>query len=343
MKIIVEEVVNGEKVLVPEVFLAYVRAADLTNDGALIVGGDVAIYSKENIENIGTIRADGTVDLKGENINNLGGRITGENVKLDADKNITNKGGNIRARVDVILKGENVINEANVKESQYKGLNKKTVGNAGSISAGQNLSINAEKDIINKGSVLAADKNLDLNAGRNVDIVTVANEKHVGVVCPGSSAEIHSVENQQSVLSGGNVNINAGSDVDIQGGLIAADKDTAVKAGGNVNINAVKDSYSEETQVGSRGGSNYYHDKVVDEKVKGTNIAGKEIYLSWQAVILTSRAAALPVRKARPALLQVVTSILPMRMNTTKSSTNPTRNPKVSCPPRLLIFMTTAM
>ena len=178
--------------------------------------------------------------------------------------------------MDAILKGENVINEANVKESQYKGLNQKNVGNAGSISAGQNLSINAEKDIVNKGSVLAADKNLDLNAGQNVDIVTVANEKHVGVVCPGSSAEIHSVENQQSVLTGGNVNINAGSDVNIQGGLIAADKDTAIQAGGNVNINAVKDSYSEETQVGSRGGSNYYHDKLVDEKVKGTNIAGKE-------------------------------------------------------------------
>ena len=273
---LVEENINGQKVLVPEVFLASVREADLTSDGALIVGGDVAIYSKEDIENIGTIKADGTVDLKGENINNLGGRITGENVKLDADKNITNKGGSIRARVDAILKGENVINEANVKESQYKGLNQKTVDNAGSISAGQNLSINAEKDIINKGSVLAADKNLDLNAGENVDIVTVANEKHVGVVCPGSSAEIHSVENQQSVLTGGNMNINAGRDVNIQGGLIAADKDVNLNAGGNVNINAVKDSYSEETQVGSRGGSNYYHDKLVDEKVKGTNIAGKE-------------------------------------------------------------------
>ena len=270
MKIIVEKVVNGEKVLVPEVFLASVRAENLTNDGALIVGGDVAIYSKENIENIGTIRADGTVELKGENINNLGGRIDGENVNLDADKNITNKGGN-----DTILNGENVINEANVKESQYKGLDQKTVGNAGSIRTGQNLSINVEKDIVNKGSVLVADNNLDLNAGRNVDIVTVANEKHVGVVCPGSSAEIHSVENQQSVMTGGNVNINAGSDVNIQGGLIAADKDTAVKAGGNVNINAVKDSYSEETRVGSRGGSYYNHNKQVDEAVKGTTIAAK--------------------------------------------------------------------
>ena len=183
MKIIVEKVVNGEKVLVPEVFLASVRAENLTNDGALIVGGDVAIYSKENIENIGTIRADGTVELKGENINNLGGRIDGENVNLDADKNITNKGGNIRARVDTILNGENVINEANVKESQYKGLDQKTVGNAGSIRTGQNLSINVEKDIVNKGSVLVADNNLDLNAGRKGFGLYCAFEKGASHTC----------------------------------------------------------------------------------------------------------------------------------------------------------------
>lgn len=52
MKIIVEKVVNGEKVLVPEVFLASVRAENLTNDGALIVGGDVAIYSKRILKTL---------------------------------------------------------------------------------------------------------------------------------------------------------------------------------------------------------------------------------------------------------------------------------------------------
>ena len=84
---LVEENINGQKgACTRSIPFASVREADLTSDGALIVGGDVAIYSKENIENIGTIRADGTVDLKGENINNLGGRIAGENVKLDAEK-----------------------------------------------------------------------------------------------------------------------------------------------------------------------------------------------------------------------------------------------------------------
>ena len=66
---------------------------------------------------------------------------------------------------------------------------------------------------------------------------------------------------------------------------------------------------------------NYYHDKLVDEKVKGTNIAGKEdISVSAGSDINVKEAAPLPVRKVRPALLQVATSILPMRMNTTKSS-----------------------
>ena len=136
--------------------------------------------------------------FKGKNINNLGGRIAGENVKLDADKNITNKGGSIRARVDAILKGENVINEANVKESQYKGLNQKTVGNTGSISAGQNLSINAEKDIINKGSVLAADKNLEFTSGKDTNIKggKLSGEKVTGNV--GGDLNIESKQDKNS-------------------------------------------------------------------------------------------------------------------------------------------------
>ena len=89
--------------------------------------------------------------------------------------------------------------------------------------------------------------------------------------------------------------------------------------------------------------SDYLLERVKADPEKEPILQAKRISLSLQAVILTSRAAALPVRKARPALLQVATSILPMRMNTTKSSTNPTRNPRVSCHPRLLIFMTTAM
>ncbi|WP_455654214.1 hemagglutinin repeat-containing protein, partial [Phascolarctobacterium sp.] len=93
----------------------------------------------------------------------------------------------------------------------------------------------------------------------------------------GSSAvEIHSVENQQSVLTGENIKLNSGSDIKISGGIITAARDAEIAGGSNVNIEAVKDLHSEESEVGHRGGSYYNHNKQVDETVKGSLVAGTE-------------------------------------------------------------------
>ena len=269
---LVEEVVNGEKVLVPEVFLAQVRSEDLRPDGALIVGGEVELYSKQDIKNMGNIRSDGTVALRAENVSNKGD-IAGENLKIKAENNITNS-GTMRAKVDALLKAENITNEATVSEKQYKELNQKKLEATGSIIAGQNLTLDAGNKITNKGANLTAGKDLQLNAN-DVDIVTVANEKHVAVAYGSSSAEIHDVQHQQSALSGENIRLNTKKDISIAGGVLSAKNDVALNAKGDVNINAVKDLYSEESEVGNRGGSYYNHNKQVDEAVKGTTIAAK--------------------------------------------------------------------
>lgn len=269
---LVEEVVNGEKVLVPEVFLAQVRSEDLRPDGALIVGGEVELYSKQDIKNMGNIKSDGTVALRAENVSNKGD-IAGENLKIKAEKNITNS-GTMRAKVDALLKAENITNEATVSKKQYKELNQKKLEATGSIGAGQNLTLEAGNSITNKGAILTAGKDLSLNA-ENIDIVTVANEKHVAVAYGSSSAEIHDVQHQQSALSGENIRLNAKKDISIAGGILSAKNDVELNAKGDVNINAVKDLYSEESEVGNRGGSYYNHNKQVDEAVKGTTIAAK--------------------------------------------------------------------
>lgn len=269
---LVEEVVNGEKVLVPEVFLAQVRSEDLRPDGALIVGGEVELYSKQDIKNMGNIRSDGTVALRAENVSNKGD-IAGENLKIKAENNITNS-GTMRAKVDALLKAENIANEATVSEKQYKELNQKKLEATGSIIAGQNLTLDAGNKITNKGANLTAGKDLQLNAN-DVDIVTVANEKHVAVAYGSSSAEIHDVQHQQSALSGENIRLNTKKDISIAGGVLSAKNDVALNAKGDVNINAVKDLYSEESEVGNRGGSYYNHNKQVDEAFKGTTIAAK--------------------------------------------------------------------
>lgn len=269
---LVEEVVNGEKVLVPEVFLAQVRSEDLRPDGALILGGEVELYSKQDIKNMGNIKSDGTVALRAENVGNKGD-IAGKNLKIKADKNITNS-GTMRAKVDALLKAENIANEATVSEKQYKELNQKKLEATGSISAGQNLTLDAGNSITNRGANLTAGKDLSLNA-ENIDIVTVAKEKHVAVAYGSSSAEIHDVQHQQSALSGENIRLNTKKDISIAGGVLSAKNDVALNAKGDVNINAVKDLYSEESEVGNRGGSYYNHNKQVDEAVKGTTIAAK--------------------------------------------------------------------
>ena len=269
---LVKEVVNGQKVLVPEVFLAQVRSEDLRPDGALIVGGEVELYSEQDIKNMGNIKSDGTVALRAENVGNKGD-IAGKNLRIKAEKNITNS-GTMRAKVDAMLQAENITNEATVSEKQYKELNQKKLEATGSISAGQNLTLEAGNSITNKGANLTAGKNLTLNAN-DVDIVTVANEKHVAVAYGSSSAEIHDVQHQQSALSGENIRLNTKKDISIAGGVLSAKNDVALNAKGDVNINAVKDLYSEESEVGNRGGSYYNHNKQVDEAVKGTTIAAK--------------------------------------------------------------------
>ena len=269
---LVEEVVNGQKVLVPEVFLAQVRSEDLRPDGALIVGGEVELYSKQDIKNMGNIKSDGTVALRAENVSNKGD-IASENLTVKAEKNITNS-GTMRAKANALLQAENITNEATVSKKQYKELNQKKLEATGSISAGQNLTLEAGKNITNKGANLTAGKDLTLNAN-DVDIVTVANEKHVAVAYGSSSAEIHDVQHQQSALSGENIRLNTKKDISIAGGILSAKNDVELNAKGDVNLTAVKDLYSEESEVGNRGGSYYNHNKQVDEAVKGTTIAAK--------------------------------------------------------------------
>ena len=269
---LVEEVVNGQKVLVPEVFLAQVCSEDLRPDGALIVGGEVELYSKQDIKNMGNIKSDGTVALRAENVDNKGD-IAGENLTVKAEKNITNS-GTMRAKVDALLQAENITNETATSETQYRELNQKKIEATGSISAGQNLTLEAGKNITNKGANLTAGKDLTLSAN-DVDIVMVANEKHVAVAYGSSSAEIHDVQHQQSALSGENIRLNAKKDISIAGGILSAKNDVDLNAKGDVNLTAVQDLYSEESEVGNRGGSYYNHNKQVDEAVKGTTIAAK--------------------------------------------------------------------
>ncbi|GEM_PF-194323 len=274
---LVEETVNGQKVLVPEVYLATVKAEDLSASGALIVGGDIELYAKQDITNIGTIKADKSVDADAKNIANLYGKIRGNDIDLTADDTIKNQSGEISGRNDVSLKAKDVINQTETKETQYKELQQTVVGDTASITAGTgSLNIKAEHDITNTGAVLGAGKDVTLHADNNIDIATVAAEKHVAVTYPQSSLTIDTVTHQQSVITGTNVTMTAGNDVNMSGALTSAKENTMITAGNDVTISAVKDLASLDSSVGKQGGSYFTHDKSVAETVVASEVTGTQ-------------------------------------------------------------------
>ncbi len=90
-----EHSVNGEKVLVPVLYMAQANNR-LAPNGALIAGNDLNLIAGENLENAGTLRATNNLSAKaGNDLTNSGVIEAGNRLDLLAGNNIVNKSGGI--------------------------------------------------------------------------------------------------------------------------------------------------------------------------------------------------------------------------------------------------------
>jgi len=111
-----EHEVNGEKVLVPVLYLANANNR-LAANGALIQGSDVTLIAGKDLNNAGTLRASQNLEATAKNDLVSSGLVeAGERLNLLATNNLTNKAGGIIAGRDVTLKATNgdVVNERTV-------------------------------------------------------------------------------------------------------------------------------------------------------------------------------------------------------------------------------------
>ncbi|MBY8961112.1 S-layer family protein, partial [Pseudomonas sp. MIS38] len=111
-----EHEVNGEKVLVPVLYLAQANNR-LAPNGALIQGGDVTLIAGGDLNNAGTLRASNNLSAEaGNNLTNTGLIEAGERLTLKAGNDIINKSGGIISGKDVSLTATNgsVINQRDV-------------------------------------------------------------------------------------------------------------------------------------------------------------------------------------------------------------------------------------
>jgi filamentous hemagglutinin len=155
----------------------------------------------------------------------------------------------------------------------------------GSSFTGDGIAIQSGRDTTVQGSQVIAKSDLNINAGRDLNIVSAqqtsqqsfsAEEKKSGFsgsvltgVSFGNSAQDQhqngtSVNQIGSDISGANVHTSSGRDTTITASAITADKDIGINAGRDINVLAAantqtsqSDSHSSGTSIGIMGGANF--------------------------------------------------------------------------------------
>jgi filamentous hemagglutinin len=237
-----EQEVNGEKVLVPVLYMAQAHNR-LAPNGALIQGRDLNLISGGTLANQGTLRASTQLQARAQNIDNSGLIEANERLSLLARQSIRNAQGGILKGQDVSLVATegDVINERSKVRlnTGYGGGRQHNdyLNSAARVEAGNRLDIAAGRDIRNSGSVLQALGDMSLKAGR--DLTLVATEQvntSSGRHKKTSWSQSRTTQYGSEVTTGGNLAASAGGDVTIVASTLKTVKDIDLRGEGDVRI-----------------------------------------------------------------------------------------------------------
>ncbi|MDY4301447.1 hemagglutinin repeat-containing protein [Pseudomonas salmasensis] len=234
--------VNGEKVLVPVLYMAQADNR-LAPNGALIAGNDLNLIAGENLENAGTLRATNNLSAKaGNDLINSGLIEAGNRLDLLAGNNIVNKSGGIIAGRDVTLtaiKGD-VINERAVTRTGNGTAERRDyLDSASRIEAANDLTMNAGRDIANTGGVLQSGRDTTLVAGRDVHIDAVEQRNGLDL---GNRLRTETVtQNGASLEAGRDLKVSAGRDFSAIASRIDAKRDLSITTTEDLSISSAAD------------------------------------------------------------------------------------------------------
>ncbi|WP_336232515.1 two-partner secretion domain-containing protein [Thalassospira sp. CH_XMU1458] len=220
----VEEEVNGQTVLVPKLYLAGGDKADITAEGAIIAAADVNILA-DSIANSGKITAT-------------------DDMSLTALGSIINAGGTINAGNDLRLVAAtgDVINMSATDRLTGSLGYQDMLLSSGKIAAGNSLSIEAGRDILNEGADISAGGDATFDAGGDVAFTATEISRNVDYEVPGFSLEQRSTHNQGSNVDiGGNLAIKSGDNITVAGSQISAGGNLDLEADGNIQVVALQD------------------------------------------------------------------------------------------------------
>ncbi|WP_240326529.1 filamentous hemagglutinin N-terminal domain-containing protein, partial [Pseudomonas syringae] len=239
-----EHEVNGEKVLVPVLYLAQADNR-LGPTGALIAGNDVSLIAGQNLDNVGTLHAANNLSaVAGNNLINTGLIEAGNRLDLLAGNDLINTAGGIIKGRDVSLTSINgdVINERSVTSMDNSARGQRHnefADSAARIESANDMSISAGRDFINKGSVLESGRDMSIQAGRDVTIAPTEVTNSLFSDSKHNSSDITHLGSTAS--SGRDLTVQAGRDIAIIASQIDAKRDIAMAATENLTISSAAD------------------------------------------------------------------------------------------------------
>ncbi|MDF3933786.1 DUF637 domain-containing protein, partial [Pseudomonas citronellolis] len=250
-----DQVVNGEHVLVPVLYLAQANNR-LAPNGALIQGQDVSLISGGTLSNQGTLRASHDLSATATNITNSGLLEANRRLQLLATDSIRNaQGGVIKGRdLSLTALTGDLSNERSVTRiDSAQGTRSWTASFADSaarIEADNDLSINAGRDINNIGGTLKAGNDLSLSADRDINLNAAQTTN--GQV-NGSRHRDQQIEQLGGEVSAGrDLDVTAKRDLSVVASALDAGRDAALSAGRDVTLSSAANeshSYSKTKKI----------------------------------------------------------------------------------------------
>ncbi|BDB19883.1 hypothetical protein cym2001_32480 [Pseudomonas sp. CYM-20-01] len=279
-----EHEVNGEKVLVPVLYLAQATNR-LAPNGALIQGGDVTLIAGKDLNNAGTLRASNNLSATaGNDLVNSGLIEAGNRLDLLAGNDIINKAGGVIAGRDVNMTAiaGDVINQRTVvgNDVNYKGYSghNEYADSGARIEAANDLTIKASRDFVSTGSTLQSGGDTTITAGR--DAFIAAAEQHNSVAAGAKSSSVTQYGSDLTV--GRDLSVQAGRDLAVVASQIEAKRDIDFGAGDNLTVASAADeshSYSKSKKVTKQEDHVKQISSVVSAGQDVTFSAGKDMAL----------------------------------------------------------------
>ncbi|EPN1931833.1 hemagglutinin repeat-containing protein, partial [Cronobacter dublinensis] len=237
-----------------------ITGANLASGGDLLMNawGDIAVNANQVNDAYGQSGFRNNTNTSRSSVTYQGSTISaGGNLGIKAGDNLRVAASDIKAGGSAALAAGGDLNLDALQTSNNSRSGKKETHSTGldrtSVSAGDNLTLSAGRDINARAAALAAEDNIGIQAGRDVNLEAEATTTGDSYRSKKKTTINESVRQQGTELaSGGNTVIVAGRDMNADAAQAIAKGDIGVTAGRDINLATATESdyhYKEETKT----------------------------------------------------------------------------------------------